>query len=287
VAPVIAPGGGVFHPKLTYLAGGEADVLVVGSGNLTLPGQSGQLETLDAVSSVSAPNVFKQFEGLANSLADRIEDTSKQAADLLREYSVRASSVAAESDAVSLVFPNAPILVHSVERPAREQILELWRLTNIVPKTLTVLSPFHAPDASPIFRLADGLGVKHVSIGLDPRTLVAPLDQNRLKIKRAVRYVVPDVKAKTRRLHGKVFEVLGTNGVLVLTGSINATQQSFESTRNIEVSLARWLPSPCFNWKNEDPVRFEPNDYIFNEQEPDFAVSVQRRHIASLMVDVI
>jgi hypothetical protein len=271
LAPVVAPGGGVFHPKLTYLAGAETDVLAVGSGNLTLPGQSTQLETLDAVSSVSAPSVFKQFEMMANGLADRIERTSKQAADLLREYGVRASFVAAKNSEDSLVFPEAPILVTSIERRADEQILELWQRTNAVPEAITTLSPFHAPDAGPIIRLAESLGIKRVSIGLDPKTLVAPFDQKRFKGEQKVRYVVPAIEGGSRRLHGKIFEIVGSTGVLVVTGSINATHQSFESTKNVEISLARWLPSPCFEWNEADPKRFESNAYVFKKQEPDFA----------------
>jgi hypothetical protein len=271
VAPVIAPGGGVFHLKLTYLTGGETDVLAVGSGNLTLPGQSGQLETLDAVSSSSAPGVFTQFSELANSLAGKIDKTSKQAAELLREYGARASSVALKEGLDPSVYPDAPFLIHSVDRPASEQIVELWRLTKNDANAVTVLSPFHAPDAGPIDRLAENLEVGLVSVGLDPKTLIAPFDQKRFKVARKVRYVVPTLEVSVRRLHGKVFEISGSGGTLVISGSINATQQSLESIKNVEASLARWLPSPCFEWSEAKPARFEPNSYVFEGHEPDFA----------------
>lgn len=270
VAPVVAPGGGVFHPKLTYLVGGEMDVLAVGSGNLTLPGQSGQLETLDVVSSSSAPGVFRQFAALANELADKIDQSSKRAAELLREYGLRASSVVRETPDFQ-AFPAAPVLVHSVGRPAIEQITELWRLTEADANTLTVLSPFHSADASPVKRLAESIGVEGVSIGLDPKTLVAPFEQKFLESFRQVRYVVPESQGSSRRLHGKVFEIASLDGVLVVTGSINATQQSLEGIKNVEVSLARWLQSPCFKWGETDPTRFEPNCYVFEGHEPDFA----------------
>lgn len=270
VAPVVAPGGGVFHPKLTYLAGGETDVLAIGSGNLTLPGQSGQLETLDAVSAATSPIVFRQFEAMVDSLAGKIEQTSKQAADLLREYAVRASVVADRSGADNSTFPVSAALVHSVERPASDQILELFELAEAEAQAMTVLSPFHTPDAGPIDRLAKALGVNALSIGLDPKTLVAPFDLKRLKIEGA-RYVTPVLEGKARPLHGKAFEILGSTGVLVATGSINATQQSLEGTKNVEVSLARWLPSPCFEWTAVEPVKFEPNSFVFDTQEADFA----------------
>jgi hypothetical protein len=255
VAPVVAPGGGVFHPKLTYLSGDKVDVLAIGSGNLTMPGLSGQLETLDAVASTEDPSVFIQFQAFAAGLAAKIDSTSRQAADLLREYAIRAQDVAAKSGEAIKSFPWSPVLVSSLDRPARDQIIEYWRLQGEQATSLTVLSPFHAPDGGPLDRLASSLGASGVSVGLDPKTRVALFDLDRLKISGTTKYVVPVVDGSPRRLHGKVFEIAGTTGALVTTGSINATHQSLESTKNIEVSLARWLPSNCFKWSKTEPIR--------------------------------
>lgn len=59
--------------------------------------------------------------------------------------------------------------------------------------------------------------------------------------------------------------------MLIVTGSINATQQSLESIKNIEGSLARRLSKPCFQWAETEPVSFEPNKYAFEAQSLDFA----------------
>ncbi len=272
LAPVVAPGGGVFHPKVSYLNGADVDVLAIGSGNLTLPGQSGQLETLDVVSSGTSPEVFRQFETFSTRLADKIVETSTQAAGLLREYALQSERVAGASNAESLRFPDVPSLISTVEHPASAQIAALSEEAGLTLSSLTVLSPFHSPDAAPIERLSRAVGIDSISIGLDPKKKhVAPFDLARLKIAKQAQYVLPVTEGRIRPLHGKVFELRGRNGVLIVTGSINATQQSLESMKNIEVSLVRRLSEPCFEWVEIEPVSFEPNKYVFEAQSLDFA----------------
>lgn len=271
LAPVVAPGGGVFHPKVSYLSGADVDVLVIGSGNLTSPGQSGQLETLDVVSSDTSPEVFRQFSTFATGLADKIGETSPQAAGLLREYALQSERAASASKAGSLRFPDVPSLISTVELPASDQITALCEAAGLTLSLLTVLSPFHSPDAAPIERLSRAVGVDSIAIGLDPKNHVAPFDLGRLKIANQAQYVLPVTEGRTRPLHGKVFEFSGGDGALIVTGSINATQQSLESIKNIEVSLARRLSEPCFEWAETEPVSFEPNKYVFEAQAPDFA----------------
>ncbi|HRE18961.1 MAG TPA: hypothetical protein PLW86_18145, partial [Rhodocyclaceae bacterium] len=92
-----------------------------------------------------------------------------------------------------------------------------------------------------------------------------------MQIAKQAQYVLPVTEGRTRPLHGKAFELSGSNGVLIVTGSINATQQSLESIKNIEGSLARRLSKPCFQWAETEPVSFEPNKYAFEAQSLDFA----------------
>ena len=271
VIPVTAPGGGVFHPKLTYLVGQESDVLTIGSGNLTLPGQSLQLETLDAVASSDNPIVFGQFAEFANKLANGIEKSSMEGAKQLRIYEERARSIVATNNANPTSFPKGPFLIHTVDQVAISTILDLWRLMKTDARSLTVLSPFHAPDASPLYRLADELNLDNLSIGLDPKTLTAPFEKKRLLPSHRICYVTPKLDDEARSLHAKAFEITSDEGALVITGSINATHQSLETTKNIEVSLARWLPSPCFKWEIVDPVNFESNIYEFKNHGANFA----------------
>ena len=90
VAPVSAPGRGVFHPELAYLAADADDVLAVGSGNLTASGQSLQLESFDSVSARVAPTVFRELADWVALLASLTEGNSPQAAGLLAQTAPRA-----------------------------------------------------------------------------------------------------------------------------------------------------------------------------------------------------
>ncbi|MBK4725303.1 hypothetical protein [Pantoea agglomerans] len=248
LVPVIAPGGGVFHPKLTYLNGDAQDVLTVGSGNLTFSGQSAQLETLDVVSSLSAPALFHQFSDFSQALAESLQKTSSRAAVILQSYAIRARKMAANnSDQKSAVMQ----LIHTLHQPASQQIATLWPQDMGRPQRLTVLSPFHTPGLGPVTRLADTLGIANIAIGLDPVSLEAPF-----KATCQFDTVVPQT-AHPRRLHGKVIEIFGASCCVTISGSINATRQSFETQKNVEVSLARIQDVPCFEWAYQEPQNYE------------------------------
>ena len=45
-----------------------------------------------------------------------------------------------------------------------------------------------------------------------------------------------------------------------MTGSVNATARSLESTRNVEVAIARWGAKSPFKWEVADPESFEAAD---------------------------
>ena len=267
VAPVVAPGGGVFHPKLVYLAGDDDDVLAISSGNLTASGQSLQLESFDAVAASSAPDVFNQWALWAEHLAALVRQTSPQAAELLEGAAPRARELCTRHAAPAQFNRAAPILVHTLVQSAREQLQALFLARHRTAKRVTVLSPFHAPDAGPVLRLAKTLEAEFLEIGLDGSRsqLVAPFEAARFKPRLPGRFVLPDTSRSHRRLHAKVFELHGTDEVLVMTGSVNATAQSLESTKNVEVSLARWLGASPFSW---NPV--EPTGYAATQEPSEF-----------------
>jgi hypothetical protein len=114
LVPVIAPGGGIFHPKLSYLVGADFDVLAIGSGNLTLPGQSKQLECLDAVRSDQHPGVFLDFSEMASDLAHKIAGTSQQGNGLLRMVGEVAKAASEASRKSVAAFPEEPRLIHTL-----------------------------------------------------------------------------------------------------------------------------------------------------------------------------
>ena len=261
VAPVVAPGGGCFHPKVSYLRGEDEDFLAVGSGNLTHPGQSGQLETLDLVSSRRAPNVFRQFSSFARELALRVGREASMAAELLGEHSERAMEVVR---GVASPSNDGASLIHTLTRPAADQVCELWKAANLRAERLVVLTPFHSPDGGPLQRLAQAAGAAKVCVGLDSHTLNAPFERDRLG-RWKPEFVIPVFDKRDRPLHAKVFEVSGEGRTLVVTGSVNGTVQSLETMKNVEVSLARWLPEPAFDWEPASPAQYSPNSFATAE----------------------
>jgi len=268
VAPVIAPGGGVFHPKLAYLAAEDDDVLAVGSGNLTASGQSIQLESFDAVSARAAPTVFQELAEWMQLLASRIQASSWQASQVLAQTAPRARQAhRRNANVVRVGALPSPALVQTLTDTARESLETLFIAEADFAEEVTVLSPFHAPDGGPLLRLAASVEAKSLAIGLDGgrRQLVAPFETGRFKLTLPGRFVIADSARNNKRLHAKVFELKAKDKVLVMTGSVNATAQSFESTKNVEVSLARWLHTSPFSWKDAEPQAYEatqqPSDF--------------------------
>lgn len=271
LVPVIAPGGGIFHPKLAYLVGQEFDILAVGSGNLTLPGQSKQLECLDVVRSDQHPGVFLDFSAMAHDLANKIAGTSKQAMNILRLVEDFSKAASDSSPNTASGFPDEPQLIHTVNVIASAQLIQLCKSHELQPTDLTVLSPFHAPDASPVLNLKKALGAAQLNVGLDRATLIAPFDKRKVKVAKDLNFVVPALKNDERHLHAKVFEISNRTSSIVMTGSINATAQSFNSTLNVEVSLARFLPIGSFDWEEVEPSKFEPRNFVPTRRDPEFA----------------
>jgi hypothetical protein len=262
LAQVVPPGGGCFHPKVAYLTGPNGDVLAVGSGNLTQTGQSGQLECLDAVDAPTSPAVFSQFADFATSLAANIERASPRAAEFLGEHAQRSRLAGKKSGERP---EDGPRLIHTVERSASAQLVDIWNEKGAAAERLTVLTPFHAPDGAPIQRLAAALGARSLNVGLDRRSLIAPFDRKRLEKGASIEFVVPVFQFADRPLHAKVFEIFGQGEALVMTGSINGTAQSLESTSNVEVSLTRWMAESCFGWEKATPKNYAPNVFQVGE----------------------
>lgn len=259
LAPVIAPGGGVFHPKLAYLVTESDDVLAVSSANLTASGQSLQLECFDAVNATTAPAVFGSLADWFEELSQRLKSSSPQACEILVQMAPRArkaSQFMPENPTGELPPPS---LVHTLDGSPRETLEALFIAEADSAEAITVLSPFHSPDGGPISRLAASLEAKKLRVGLDASgaRVVAPFEQGRFMPSLPLSFVVPDEPSLRRRLHAKVFELCAADKVLVMTGSINATAQSFESSKNVEVSLARWLPHSPFVWKEAEPITYE------------------------------
>ena len=134
---------GFFHPKIAYLQGENDDTLVIGSGNLTQPGQGGNLEVIDAVNASQHPQVFEEFADFAELFARR-PGLSPHSVSILKQYAKRAREMTAKAAASVRNGPRSAWLVHTLEVPAQLQLGDLVASELENPVELTVLSPSQA-----------------------------------------------------------------------------------------------------------------------------------------------
>lgn len=249
VIPVRQASGGFFHPKVAYLElSSGSDVLVVGSGNLTAQGQNANLEVLDSVSALEHPLVFEAFADFAEQFA-KTPGLSEKASASLRYYAQRARQVAALAPVNARQNPTA-WLVHTLKGPAGNQFAELVLEQLPDAATLAAYGPYLDPKANAVCELAELCGVPEIALGaqlIGEKYVIRVEDKHNLPP--GTRFVVPDGPKLHRFAHAKIFEVRGSAGCMVMTGSVNATKQSLFGRENVELSLVRKLEQPPFTWK--------------------------------------
>lgn len=258
LASVQAPGGGFFHPKIVFLETDDDQYLCVGSGNLTVSGLCQQLESWDITRCSEAPGVLNELASFLTILATKTEASSKRASTILNKTASRISSIIKPGVLTNI---SGTRLLHSMVEPVSSQLTKQFRERESVAKQLTVLSPFHSDGGGPVRRLAKEVCAEKILIGHDgtarfEKAWYAPLHGR-------CGFVVPkpeQSRGTEGRLHAKVFELQGAEQTLVMTGSVNATARSLESTRNVEVAIARWGVTSPFKWKAADPESFEAAD---------------------------
>jgi hypothetical protein len=258
--PVASPGGGFFHPKIAYLECKDDDVLVISSGNLTFSGQGGNLECIDQVLCSEHPEVFHEFADWCQIIGEKLSSDFSMAAMQLDAFGRRARAQAKKHQKGA---QRTAWLVHNAAESATTQF---ERIANELGQweSLCVLSPFHSEDAAPVVELSDRLKAQFIEIGLDPSTLNAAINRKLFKPKVPVFFVIPNDDGNLPRdLHAKWFELRAPGKVLAMTGSTNATHQSFETLANVEISLVRALPKSPINW-----IRAEPAGFIANKFSP-------------------
>ena len=262
---------GVFHPKITYLWGVDADLLLVGSGNLTFGGHGKNIEVLEALNPNDDSAAFVEFaeflEQLVTTESLTIPDTSN-----LTELARRARDQVGDS-----VPGGATRLLHSLQTPILDQLVE--RAASQGPWTeLLCLSPYHHPAGTPVRDLAERLQVQTLSVGVPPSPNSAsafPFEESRAW-PLEIATVAPRVNRPNRPLHAKWFELRGKE-CWTLTGSVNATKQSLDSTRNVEVSVLRSLETRASeNWKTAKEPRHEPSDVLGFGQSQDLVIHAVR-----------
>ncbi|HUO44891.1 MAG TPA: hypothetical protein VMT94_08295 [Burkholderiales bacterium] len=269
ICPVRAPGGGIFHPKLAYFDCEGSDILMVASGNLTFTGQGGHLECLDAVRSDDAPEIFEEASSFFESLAPVNE----------RLY--------------GSVFPG----INNVVRYIRIYSLlcwATWRFEDYLHKNASSLTTSEVTDLFKGMQEKVELLVTWANIGRNGvRGLVGTrrnfpnnnkqvalrfdaFGSNEAAYMSAVQYrpsITNGLGFLEIRQHDtfactKVGEqIIGFSRIhstpMMCTSSVNATEQSFTSTKNIEVSLARVLPKSPVKWKKASPreIKYIPFPY--------------------------
>lgn len=259
IIPVYMNGTTVFHPKLAYLEGWEdLDHLVVSSANLTMSGHGRNLEVIDALSSDNEPAIFGEFGDFLQSLTNKYSLCTENLG-VLNGYRSRAISHSARAGTIDVAGRRA-WLVHTLATPADEQLLaHAKRIGNVY--CLTVLSPFHSPSGSPLLKLVEELNVDTLRIGLDASSRIAPFNHEGVFDKSPDYVIAVQEDESLRPLHAKCFELEGSDGTLVMTGSVNATVQSLCTNDNVEVSLIRLLPRSPFKWTKVKPSQFVPCDF--------------------------
>lgn len=262
IIPVFMPTGGIFHPKIAYFEGTRSDstdTLIIGSGNLTHAGQGKNLEIFDAVDHDHHPHVFGEFADFLKQFSARYQFSTENL-KALKHFEERARAKG-ETDLRADHDTRTTWLVHTLSRSAAVQLTELAAGTLELPTSLTVLAPYHSPSGGPVARLAHALEVTDLRIGLSGGSRAAPFKQDILELPEDVSYVVPMTADGHRFAHAKHFEVRSSEASLLMTGSINATAQSLETTKNVEMSLVRKMPVSPLDWENVQPAVFVTCDF--------------------------
>ena len=255
LAPVRAPGGGIFHPKLAFLETEDSQYLCVGSANLTPAGLTSQLECLEIVNCSEAPGILAQLREFFADLADMIAGTSPRAHAVLKAASARIDRL----PVVSMDSAPSLRLIHTLHTSAASQLLDMLARQGEPAKSLTVLAPFHSHGGEPVKNLASKAGVKSLCLA---HHLEAAFGEDWYpKRTKHVSPIPSTPRVLSGRLHAKIFEIKTTTACLVMTGSVNATHQSLETERNVELSLARWCTRSPFKWRNAEPIRYVPTEF--------------------------
>lgn len=279
VAPVTAPGGGIFHPKLAYLESQGEAYLCVGSSNLTVAGQCLQLECWDVIALAEARGAHWQFIEFIDELGRSLQSSSARASAILQKLTRRLKVVHPP------VTPSAqePRLIHTLNVSAQQQLIEEFGRRQQFCEALTVFSPFHSEAGRPVKRLASLVSAKSVRVAHDG---VGRFDKDAFSTSKftLVHPVMKGRQVDAGRSHAKVFELAGEDESLVMAGSVNATATSFETLRNVEVAVMRWSSESPFRWAKAKPQMYAPTE---SPQAEDTQLLVEAALKVGVVVDGI
>jgi hypothetical protein len=243
----VAVRSGIFHPKLVHLQAqeGDDDLLLVGSGNLTYPGHGGNVEVLDVLRPAAHAVAFRQAADFMRRLVSCPTVSIPDAGPLLATAERLADLASRGADTEAVQF------IDCLETPAFDQFVA--RAKDIAPSwsEALVLSPYHHPQGEPVRKLVSAVGARRLVVGVPTAKEGSsfPFHVAQTFGLESVGAQMPVADKGTRRsLHAKWFELRRPGAALALTGSFNATLESFCKTTNVECGVVRLLTGGSDLW---------------------------------------
>jgi hypothetical protein len=231
---------GIFHPKCVYLSSKDSDLLIVGSGNLTFGGYGKNLEVAEILTPNKNPQAFIDFTDFLTGLKER-DDLLIPEMKWITDFSILSrnavkSNVINDSDDLHIIS--------NVRESIAHQLISFCKNSGKI-KKLYSLSPFYSDDGEAVRFLSEKTDTDLISISLHPnKTEETSFPFNIAKSwKVKTDAVIPQeesIKNDKRPLHAKWIEChVENNKKIILTGSINSTNQALLTTNNIEVGVLR------------------------------------------------
>lgn len=234
----IATPGGCFHPKFVLLDGDGGPRLIVGSGNLTFGGWGSNLELFEMLGPATHPAAFADMANFLEALATspRLDFPNAEVAASW-STTLRASVAPSGSDAVRIV--------HSVYRPIADQLVDMANAAGGA-RGLLVASPYFGA-AGAVRALADALGVERVAVHVSTQLALAGRHYDFEADRSADPVVVEelDEEPRQRPMHAKLIEIECHDGVLSVSGSVNASGPALSRATNVELAVARLRQVPA------------------------------------------
>lgn len=236
IVPVHLKSGGVFHPKCTYLRGGDGDLLLVGSGNLTFGGYGNNIEFVSVLSPNDDHAAFRRFGEFMFELVStpniEVPDIS-WAQDLVDHINV-ASEGFTGGDPI-----RGPHLVHNLETPILDQLDEYVAQLGGC-EQINIASPYFDGNKA-VDTMCERFACKAVRIAVPQQS--GQLTQFPFGLAADLSYSSSAVSARflddgsKRNFHAKIIDIECVDGRVVLMGSVNTTSPALCSTKNVEVGL--------------------------------------------------
>lgn len=237
VDAVAAPGG-CFHPKFVLLDGDQGPRLLVGSGNLTFGGWGRNLELCEMLGPA-------RHAAALTDMADFLEALATSPRLDFPGSDVAASWSATLRAAVAPGGPDGVRIIHSVDRPIADQLVEMADAAGGA-TGLLVASPYYG-SAAAVRALADGLGVDRVSVHVSTQLALAGRHYDFDADPHADPVVVEelDEEPRQRPMHAKLIEITCRDGVLSVSGSVNASGPALSRAANVELAVVRRRTVPA------------------------------------------